>query len=823
MINKIILTLLLGLAIHMPAFAQTSVQESDRVYEIDDFSAGLKSHIQDDQTPNNAATVAQNVRFNESYGSLVKREKMLQLSACRAGAVKSLHRYYKADATKYTIQTSGAYMDYIADTSGSCTELRSGLSDSKRWTWITYKDMAIGTNGTDRAQKWDGKTLTTDNTDGARTAGDLTADLGAPFAELNTGSNLDASSWYQYRVAFYDGSVYKFSLARSPPINTGSSVRDLTLTDIPIGPAGTTERIIYRTEGQASRAAVVASTAFYRVATISDNVTRTYDDTMDDTTLLGDSAPTWSTVSAGLDTTPPYAKYALIHKEQLFMANDPSGTITGKSIIYWSDIQNPDYFNTTIDYRLIRPDDGDEITVLRNHLGILTVGKTGTWSKLYTEENSSNNWSVSAPFSFIGCVAPYSAANTPAGILYLGRHGIYSFNGQSSELISDVVTDHVRDILATSVSDVAGIYHDNQYFIAYTSEAAGSGANDRVLIFDLVRNAYTMDTKNIDSWATFDAGTDFGTLYSGSSTADGIVFAHSGTFNDLVYRYKSQFDAGTFDDVVSTGTQENPALEIGWGLTINASAFAGLTINSYTPSTATINRKDLSGTWTSPGIQLNANSLDKLYWNEDLGSSGDITWAVRTAATSGGLSAASWSTEYSNPSGSDISGESGNIWVQLRATLTTAVITSTPLLILADSYVMKMTYQRQASSGETAIASLWTGGLTDMGGGNNPKWIKEIQVFYTGSAGTMTVSFENETGQSQSFDIDLSKSPSASTKDAYFGTNDEKIFAFIPPVQTTATGRKWRFSIAEDGITPWSVDKVSVRYDRNGYVTYPVR
>src|SRR3990167_7368747 len=122
-------------------------------------------------------------------------------------------------------------------------------------------------NGFEQPIKYDAKTDVTDNTDGHRTASDAVAELGAPFAELNTGSNLDASSWYQYKVAFYDDTTYSYSDARSNPILTGSSVRDISLTDIPLGPTGTTERYIYRTEGNASRAAVVADTDFFRVTT----------------------------------------------------------------------------------------------------------------------------------------------------------------------------------------------------------------------------------------------------------------------------------------------------------------------------------------------------------------------------------------------------------------------------------------------------------------------------------------------------------------------------------------------------------------------------
>jgi len=811
----ILLSLLIG-SCH-PVYADaTGAIGVDQFYDIDDFSKGLQSHISPYLIPKGSATVAQNVRFNDRFGNLAKRGTMFQLSACRSTAVKSLYRYYKSDATKYSIQTSGVYIDTIADGTGACTNLYASASDGKRWNWVTYKDIAIGTNGTDRAKKWDGFSTSTANTDGSRTAGDMVADLGAPFAEQNTGSNLDASSWYQYKVAFYDGTTYKFSNARSNPLLTGSTVRDITLTDIPLGPNGTTARVIYRTEGQASRAAVVATSSFYKVATISDNSTTTYNDAITDATILADPAPTWATVSAGINVTPPYAKYALIHKERLFLANDPSGTLSGKSTLYWSDVLNPQYFNYNTDYEVIRPDDGDQITVLKNlDATAVVIGKEGTWNKLYTDSASTALWNISAPMSFIGCVAPYSAVNSKNGIIYLGRHGIYNFNGQSSELISDVVTDKIRDIMPTNQAEIAGVFYDNQYLMSYTASSTGSSVNDRVLVFDITRNSYAEDTKNIDSWAVWDSGTDFGTLYSGSSTTDGKTYAHAISFDDLIYRYKSQMDAGTVSATYVGGSQNEPYLTLGWDKTWTTVTGAW---NAQGSSTWLV--KALSGTWISPATQINATSLDKLYWNEDLGSFGDITFAIKTATSSAGLGAASWSSEFSSPTGSDISGLTARDWIQVRATLTSSVYTETPELYLEDSFLFHLTYKRSATTSEGSIASVWTSGWSNLGSGENPNRIKEVHVYYEGTEGTLTFRMENDKLETTSFDINLATLPTASTTDTYFGNATEKVYAYIPLIGATLNGRKWRFRITENGTTAWKVNRVVIRLDTGAYVTF---
>lgn len=804
--RNIILSILLLIGALSNAFAQVN---SDVFYTIQDFSKGLKSHVSEYLTPEGTANDLQNVRINSKYGQLAKRPKRLKLAACHAAPVNSLYRYYLSDDTKHTIATSSTYLDAIDD-EGTCTSLYASATDGKKWSFVTYKDILIGMNGTNNAKKWDGKTQS-DGADGARTAGDLVADLGAPFAELNTGTNLDASSWYQYKVAYYNGSYYTYSTARSNPIQTDDTVYNITLTDIPLGPTGTTERYVYRTLGNATRAAVVADTTFYKIATIADNSTTTINDTMYDATADDNAAPTWATVSAGYDVTPPKARFCAINKERLFMANDPSGVESGKSTIYYTPVLKQDYFYYHTDYDVIRADDGDEITFMKNLLGILTIGKTRTISKYYTSGDS-DDWTISDPFSFVGCVAPYSAVNGISGIIYLGRYGIYNFNGQSSELISDVVTDRVRDILETSQKDAVGAYHDNTYYLAYTSSESGSSVNDKVLLFNLSRDAYVEDSMKVNSFAAFDSGDDAGVLFSGSSDVDGTVYAHADSYSKLGYRHLSQVVDGTLYRTLSSGEEQTPMITLG-----DNTHWEDLGTGAWEDSGDwTWTMRYQAGTWTSPVVQINAASLDKLYWNEALGASGDITFAIRTGATAVDCAAAAWSSEVTTPSGSDISGITANAFVQIRASLSTTSWTETPSIFVTDSFMIRMTYKKSGIDTEPSYLSFWQTGLTNMGS-ESPKRIKEFQVYYSGTSGTMTITYVSDAGVERSFDIDLSVSPSASTTDQYFGTNDNKVFQYIPEFSDQPISRHWSFKVSENGTEEWKVKRIVARVSQEPY------
>ena len=316
-------------------------EEGNRFFVISDFSSGLNTQKTPYGLGVNEATEFLNIRPNKVFGGISKRPLNYLYGSVGSFAVRSLHRYYQADGDKFLLATGSTGIYYGNDTTGVFTKIGTGFTDGERWEWVTYKDMAIGMNGTDDAHKWDGLASATANTAGHRTTGYLVADLGAPFAQLLAGSNLDASKYYQYKVAFYDGTTYSYSNARSNVILTGSTVRDVTLTDIPLGPTGTTARYVYRTLDNASVAAAEANDTFYKIATISDNSTTTIADAMADGTADDDAVPTWTTVSAGTNVTPPKGKYATIHREKLFI----SGNSSYPSDIYWSENFLLDYFD----------------------------------------------------------------------------------------------------------------------------------------------------------------------------------------------------------------------------------------------------------------------------------------------------------------------------------------------------------------------------------------------------------------------------------------------------------------------------------------------
>ena len=803
------------------AYAQENAQES--FYIVEDFSKGAQTHTSSYANPDGIAGDALNVRFNTDIGSIGKREPMLAYGSCGSAPVKSLHRFYKSDANKYTIENIDSSIYQGSDTNGACLTLATGKTIGKRWEWATYKDLAIGMNGTDYPVKWDGKTQITADTDGSRTSGDMVADLGAPFAELNTGSNLDASSWYQYKIGYSDGTNYYYANARSNPILTGGTVRDLTLTSIPPCPVGWSSctRYIYRTVGDASRTAVTADSSYYLAQTVSSTSAISFDDTATDAVILTDRSPKWSTISAGINLTPPNGKHLLVNNERLWIANNPL-TTQGNSEVYFSYILDPDKFNTTNDLFVVRPDDGDEITFIKTYLGQIVVGKTNTISKIYAESENTDDWKASTnPFSYIGCPAPYSVASTPLGIIYLSSNGIYNFNGSTSALLSDAMSKDIRLISSSALTEASAIYYNNEYNLSYTDSSTGENINNRVLMYDFIRQAWTKDSKYVDSWMTFNSGTDFQTLYSGSSKTDGKVSANSSSENQYITRYKSELDAGTYTSAKTDGEENNPVLTISSNMTIDSISDTG-TIDAFNPLYV-IDRDSTIGTWESPALDLNPSKYNKLYWNAYLGDSGSVTFYIKSADTLGGLAGASYSSALSNPSGSDISLLTPHRYVQIKAQLITTDYAETPQLDIVDNFMIKLAYSKVGAIDETSVYALWKSGWIDMAQSQYPKTIREINVYYTGTSGILNVKLENLKGDiSASLDIDLAHPRDPAN--GYFGNGDDRVFRYVMPVVSSVpnylVGDKFKLTISENSTNTWKVSRIAVRYGVNPYVTY---
>lgn len=744
--------------------------EKNQIFEISDWSGGLNTTLSDQSLPSKYGVTVENVRLNSSLKALTKRQLMyLYGTASATEPILGMHRLYLKSGTKKLIVNFGDEIDIGNDATGAFTKILDLTTGDYRWRWLTWNDVAIGTDGYNQPVKYNGT---------------LATYLGT-CAATDNGAGAGPDGTYTYKVSYYTASYEVLFNVASAPVTVVDN--DINLSMIPIAPTtyggeNIVGRRVYRN--------TVAAPATWNLLTngdIANNTATTLTDS-DADGALGAVYP------AGAATyTPPKGRLSIVHNNRLWIANDPNYP----SRIYFSEDGLLDVF-VTGHYFNIRPDDGDEITMLFQIFGKMGIGKTNTMQYFNSDDAEWSNWSYSDPYSSVGCHGIYSSANTPLGVIYLGKDGLYLFNGSNSKLISYAVNSVIADISPSNFSSVWGECNNNIFYATYTSKAAGGSTNNRVLVYDLISQAYEIDTIGINIFCSFSGGTDGGALYAGSSV-NGKVLSFATTSQEIIHSIASDF-SGTFDEcrIIPTdvgGDSTNPIIEMSWDLTINELVGTIDTLYGH------IDRNHTTAHYVSQALNTEgASSYDKIYWNELLPSHTNATFAIRSGPDAHSCSLASWSAEYTNPSGSDISGLTVNNYTQYRIAFTTDNIDITPTLIKSGGYVVKLTYNTLGSPYDTSIPLHWQSGYFDMGRPVSNKILTRLSMTYEGTSGIITVVIKNEYGESETFTIDLSVYPNKYEEDF-----------------RSSSGKRFNIDITNNDVNALTIKKVTFVYDVEPY------
>lgn len=764
--------------------------------------------------------LVQNGRFENEVGSIVKRYSPAKYNGTSigSGATHSLYRYY-TKTTQYLLAAHGSSVYVGTDSTGAMTQLKTGFTSGKKFTFEVYKDLCLMSNGYENIQVTDGTAMW---------------ELGACKAAIGSGAgNLDRDAYY-YAVTI-DADAYICG-AVSNTITCDASNQKIELTNIPLGPVGTTNRKIFRTEG--------GGTTLKLLATIEDNTTTTYSDNIADGSLGAD-------MGAVTDDMPK-GRFIKTYRERLFVARDE----TNPSRIYYSNAYLPGYIQGTSnsDYADISPDDGDVITGIPILLGTMCVFKRNTIRKWNIDSADPDSWVVDDPISFEGCPAPYSIAQTPYGIFYKGWRHMYNFDGAFSRPIIDEF-DVIDDIKSASQSKCVGFWHGTSYLLSYISSDGGTDAFDKVMRFNWIRNQINIDTMRAASFTALTGDDESGELYFGDSLY-GYVYLDENYKKTISLKTKTQINGNNaypstlfsgLNDIYLGGEEEDPTIEIGWALKIDDAVGD---INTGYPG-AIIDRPDTDGIYTSQIFNIDASELGALYWNETLGDYGTINAYTRsgsseavveamdatitgatqanpcvitaansfsngqkvfisgvvgmtelngnvytvanasgtdfelsgtdssayTAYSSGGT-ASGWDGPLTTSTGSSIT-SSANSYFQFRLYLQTSNISYTPVISLTDGFVVKFTYKKLSTTSED-IPFYYGTGYRNFGQPAADKIYKKITVVHDGD-GSYILYWETDDGQTGSWTVDMTTHP--------------RVFeAFFP---STAYGRKIKFSIAK--------------------------
>jgi hypothetical protein len=459
--------------------------------------------------------VAQNCRFENMPGAVVKREPIcyFNTAAIDGNPIMSLYRYYTSGGITKFIATSGTGIYVGDDATGTWTLIRTVTTTGKRFKFVTYKDILIGSDN-------------------------ITWELCSAKAKIGPAGSITRTA-ISYAITWDDDWYVPGAVSNTIAIVTAQNI---SLSNIPLGPIGTVNRKIYRKSSETGG-------GYRLIATLANNTSTTYTDTTADASA--------GTLMPGVTDSMPRGAELQIYRERLFITRDP----TAPNTIYYSDPYTPWYIqkDTQLMYLEISPDDNDEIMGIPIVMGNIVCIKKNTIRKVFIL-GPTGNWYAEDPFSFSGSPAAYSICQTPMGIVYLGWDHWYLYDGSNAQPVIDEFD--TGEILPANYYDVVSHWDNSEFLAAYTDLSYGSQVHDRVMRYNFKRKTLSYDTIFANCFASKRGDQETGELYYGASNNG---FVYQAVNEDINYRLTTKTDAltGTLSNVFVGGTENNPYMEIG--------------------------------------------------------------------------------------------------------------------------------------------------------------------------------------------------------------------------------------------------------------------
>ena len=237
----------------------------------------------------------------------------------------------------------------------------------------------------------------------------------ASLAETSAGTGALPNGVYRYKIVFRNtttGARSNSHLVESS-ITIASGPSAVALTNIPISTdVQVTAREIYRTQQDGQ--------IYFLAATISDNISTTYTDNIDDDDL--------DSVQLQTDNDPPTAQYAeaWAHEGQMWWCGDPTSGAEGRA--YYSPVGRPEAVKGFVD--VTNTDDPCQVG-----FSFAESNWVMTQKNLYRIVGDDEPYIPRKVFQIPGTIYPKTLVVTPFGVVYQSFDGVRRFDGNSSELV----------------------------------------------------------------------------------------------------------------------------------------------------------------------------------------------------------------------------------------------------------------------------------------------------------------------------------------------------------------------------------------------------
>jgi len=351
--------------------------------------------------------------------------------------------------------------------------------------------------------------------------------------------------------------------------------------------------------------------------------------------------------------------------------------------------------------------------------------------------------------------------------------GIKSHDGDADTSMQSAGAG-ARTVISTHMFN--HVYDVDSVLIKASVSASGTGTSSQI------KTQYTtVENPGSGDWTSFAGGDKSGgglAALDTTLTALGIT----GVWGVRAWTY-----ATSTDDNTSCAIYEIQA----WGNNGDSCTFklAKAVLGKMVDYNDGITNTYTSGTWTSPSMEINTSALKKLYWNESITDTvnDDVKLYVRLGATKATCEAASWSAAFTDPNGSDISGETANVWLQYKIVLSGDDSTgSNPRVYFVNGYLVRFSYEKGVtyiSEESSGVEWIYEVGFRDFDEPMVDKIMKKLIAVYQAdvdATGSLKIYWRTDVDGYDEFDdnkvftIDL-------------GAYPKRWEAFFP---STATGRQ---------------------------------
>ncbi|MBU2177483.1 MAG: hypothetical protein KJ556_20515 [Gammaproteobacteria bacterium] len=484
---------------------------------INNFSLGWQNRASQELMKPQALFVCKDISM-ESLGELTCR-RLNRRNEYFSGitAASAIKNYYHVDVEGTNKRLRFYTIDNTLYRYNSTTNVTTAIATNMTGGYVYYAAIKPLLSSYTHVFVTDGTTYLADDGSTTKTwgidppSGSLKLSVGSIVGSLSAGA-------YKYIYTFYDSNTGTES--DPSPITASLTVAvnaSVSITNISVSSASrVTSRRLYRT--------IAGGGSYYLVATIPDNVTTIYTDTVADSRL---------SVSAVMDQgIPPTGDIVVAYGNQLFMAGDPDYP----QRLYFCLPNKPDSFPSV--YYVETESADDKILNIAKFAGKLYLVQGEGIATLLGSD--ATNYTTYNTRSHIGTIARWSTAVGPDGIYFVGSDGIYRFDGLQSSRVSDSIsrifskmpTELYEIVDMNSVGSVSrGRFLNGVYYLILPMLDTNGNVTNKLLTYDTLEKS----SENVGTWLLHNVELDDIFADGGRGRVYGSMETSSGSGSYSVY------------------------------------------------------------------------------------------------------------------------------------------------------------------------------------------------------------------------------------------------------------------------------------------------